>query len=53
LKLDTGRERMSTLPPVRAMQGLIVFFIYKADKTALILSARDMDNKERRRHGRK
>lgn len=32
---------------------VIVFFIYKADKTALVLSARDMDGKERKRHGRK
>lgn len=28
---------------------LIVFFVYKQNKTALILSARDMDNAERRR----
>lgn len=32
---------------------LIVFFIYKGDNTALILSARDMDAAERRRHERK
>jgi hypothetical protein len=32
---------------------LIVFFIDKAANTALILSARDMDSKERRRHERK
>jgi uncharacterized DUF497 family protein len=29
---------------------LIVYFIYKQDKNALILSARDMDNAERRRY---
>jgi uncharacterized protein len=29
---------------------LIVFFIYQEDKTALILSARDMDNAERKRY---
>ena len=29
---------------------LIVYFIYKQDKSALILSARDMDNAERRRY---
>lgn len=29
---------------------LIVFFIYKSNNTALILSARDMDKKERRRY---
>lgn len=32
---------------------LIVFFIHKAANTALILSARDMDRKERRRYERK
>ncbi len=32
---------------------LIVFFIYKLDHTALILSARDMDKKERKIHERK
>ncbi len=32
---------------------LIVFFIYKSNNTALILSARDMDKKERRRYERK
>lgn len=32
---------------------LIVFFIHKQDNTALILSARDMNRKERRRYERK
>ena len=32
---------------------LIVFFIHKSSNTALILSARDMDTKERRRYERK
>ena len=32
---------------------LIVFFIYKSPRTALILSGRDMDKKERRRYERK
>jgi uncharacterized DUF497 family protein len=32
---------------------LIVFFIHKPDNTALILSARDMDKKERRGYERK
>jgi uncharacterized protein len=32
---------------------LIVFFIHKSSNTALILSARDMDKKERKRYGRK
>ena len=29
---------------------LIVFFVYKQNKNALILSARDMDNAERKRY---
>jgi uncharacterized DUF497 family protein len=32
---------------------LIVFFIYKPDHLALIVSARDMDAKERRRYERR
>lgn len=32
---------------------LIVFFIHKVENTALVLTARDMDSKERRRHERK
>ncbi len=32
---------------------LAVFFVYKKDKRALILSARDMTRAERRRYGRK
>ena len=32
---------------------LSVFFIYKKGNLALIISARNMDNKERKRYGRK
>ncbi|MBI4671478.1 MAG: BrnT family toxin [Chloroflexi bacterium] len=32
---------------------LTVFFIYKPDKRALIISARDMDAKERKRYAKK
>ena len=32
---------------------LIVFFIHKPGHAALIISARDMDSRERRRHDRK
>jgi uncharacterized DUF497 family protein len=31
---------------------LIIFFVYKSDRRALILSARDMTPAERRRYGR-
>ncbi len=32
---------------------LIIFFIYKLDRRALVVSARDMDTKERKRYGKK
>jgi uncharacterized DUF497 family protein len=32
---------------------LVVFFVYKKDRRALVLSARDMTRAERRRYGRK
>ncbi len=32
---------------------LSIFFIHKQDKTAIVISARDMAKKERRRYGRK
>ena len=32
---------------------IIIFFIYKKNKRALILSARDMSNAEKKRYGRK
>lgn len=32
---------------------LTIFFIHKAGNEALIISARDMDNKERKQYGRK
>ncbi len=32
---------------------LAVFFVYKGDRKALTISARDMDGKERRRYGKK
>lgn len=32
---------------------LVVFFIYKKDKRALVISARDMSNAERKRYAKK
>ena len=32
---------------------LVIFFILKAEHSALVVSARDMDSKERRHYGRK
>lgn len=39
----------------RANSGryLVVFFIYKLNRVALVISAREMDDKERKRYGRK
>ena len=49
----SGEDVYSAGGQTDAGRYLIVFFIYKGDKTALILSARDMDAAERRRHERK
>ncbi len=37
----------------RAGRYLTVFFIIKADRSALVISARDMDQKERKSYGRR
>ena len=48
-----GEDVYSAGGQTDAGRYLIVFFIYKGDNTALILSARDMDAAERKRHDRK
>ena len=48
-----GEDLYAALGQTDAGRYLIVFFIYKATREALILSARDMNNQERRRYGRK
>ncbi len=48
-----GEDVYSASGQTEAGRYLIVFFIYKSSNSALILSARDMDKKERRRYGRK
>ena len=48
-----GEDVYAATGQTNAGRYLMVFFIHKADKTALILSARDMDDKERKRHGKK
>ena len=48
-----GEDVYSAGSQTDAGRYLIVFFIYKGDNTALILSARDMDTAERRRYERK
>lgn len=49
----TGEDVYSASGQTNAGRYLIVFFIYKPGNIGLILSARDMDNKERRRYERK
>ena len=48
-----GENVYSASGQTEAGRYLIVFFIHKSSNTALILSARDMDKKERKRYERK
>jgi len=48
-----GEDLYAALGRTNAGRYLIVFFIYKPSREALILSARDMDDKERRQYERK
>jgi uncharacterized DUF497 family protein len=48
-----GEDLYSALGQTEAGRYLIVFFIYKTNREALILSARDMDDSERNQYGRK
>lgn len=48
-----GEDVYSAGGQTEAGRYLIIFFIHKSSNTALILSARDMDKKERRRYERK
>jgi len=48
-----GEDLYSALGQTDAGRYLIIFFIYKPTREALILSARDMNKKERRRYERK
>jgi uncharacterized DUF497 family protein len=56
-KMNKGRFRgedvYRALGQTRAGRYLTVFFIYKQTKEALILSVRDMDQKERRSYASK
>jgi len=48
-----GEDLYAALGRTNAGRYLIVFFIYKPTHEALVLSARDMDDKERRQYDRK
>lgn len=48
-----GENVYSVVGQTLAGRYLIVFFVYKKDKHALILSARDMTHGERKKYGKK
>ena len=49
----TSEDVYSAMGQTNAGRYLIVFFILKLDRRALVISARDMDNKERRNYGKR
>ena len=51
-KLD-WKHNVATEEVEEIFHYLIIFFIYKPSHKALIISARDMDKKERRRYEKK
>lgn len=48
-----GEDMYAAMGQTDEGRYLIVYFIHKADGAALIISARDMDKKERKRYGRR
>ena len=52
-KRHKGEDLYTASGQTQTGRYLIVFFIHKAGDEVLIISARDMDNKERRQYGRK
>lgn len=48
-----GEDLYRALGQTEEGRYLIVFFIYKRNHTALVLSAREMTQKERKRYGKK
>lgn len=50
--LFRGEDVYRALGQTAAGRYLVAFFIYKRSREALILSARDMDDKERKSYGR-
>ncbi|OGV78961.1 MAG: hypothetical protein A3K19_24005 [Lentisphaerae bacterium RIFOXYB12_FULL_65_16] len=50
---STGEHLYSALGQTGAGRFVVIFFVYKRNREALIISGRDMDPKERRLYGRK
>lgn len=48
-----GEDVYTAMGQTETGRYLIVFFVYKESREALVLSARDMDRSERRQYGRK
>jgi uncharacterized DUF497 family protein len=48
-----GEDLYSAMGQTDEGRYLIVFFVYKRSHEALVISARDMSRKERRRYGKK
>lgn len=49
----SGEDVYLAMGRTDAERYLVIFFIYKLTQEALVLSARDMDRKERRQYGRR
>ena len=49
----TGENVYRALGQTDAGRHLTIFFVYKSERKALPISARDMDGKERKRYGKK
>jgi len=52
-KIHEGEDLYVAYGQTDAGRYLTIFFIHKAGDEALIISARDMDSKERKRYGKK
>jgi len=48
-----GEDLYTAMAQTDIGRYLVVFFIYKLTHEVLVISARDMDPKERKRHGKK
>lgn len=48
-----GEDLFTAMGQTDSGRYLMIFFIYKMTHEALVISARDMDAKERKRHGKK
>lgn len=52
-EFDTGEDVYAAMGQTDAGRYLIIFFISKPNNRALVVSARDMERKERRQYARR